>query len=95
MFVHNKKLQCTVRVSGPNPALASLMLEQTGGGHALFTQALSDDVPVRKDLLPDIATQESIHRSTRARRESPVIIRCFPLPTPPSLSPPIRPKLIP
>jgi len=31
MFMHNKTLQYTVRVSAPNPALASLILEQFGG----------------------------------------------------------------
>ena len=31
MFSHNKRLQYTVRVSEPNPALASLLLEQFGG----------------------------------------------------------------
>ncbi|WP_392353959.1 manganese catalase family protein [Brevundimonas sp. LF-1] len=31
MFMHNKKLMYTVRVAEPNPALATLMLEQFGG----------------------------------------------------------------
>ena len=31
MFVHNKRLMYTVRVSEPNPRLATLMLEQFGG----------------------------------------------------------------
>ncbi|KKN91742.1 hypothetical protein LCGC14_0216250 [marine sediment metagenome] len=31
MFVHNKRLQYTVRVGGPNPGLANLLLEQFGG----------------------------------------------------------------
>ncbi len=31
MFMHNKRLQYTVRVSEPNPVLASLLLEQFGG----------------------------------------------------------------
>ena len=30
MFVHNKRLQYTVRVAGPNPGLANLLLEQFG-----------------------------------------------------------------
>lgn len=29
MFMHNKRLQYTVRVAEPNPALASLLLEAT------------------------------------------------------------------
>ena len=28
MFMHNKRLQYTVRVSEPNPRLATMMLEQ-------------------------------------------------------------------
>ena len=31
MFMHNKRLQYTVRVGETNPALASLLLEQFGG----------------------------------------------------------------
>ncbi len=68
MFMHNKKLQYTVRVSEPNPALANLLLEQFGGPQGelaaamrYFTQALSDDDPGRKDLLLDIATEELSH----------------------------------
>ena len=30
MFMHNKRLMYTVRVAEPNPALATLMLEQFG-----------------------------------------------------------------
>lgn len=68
MFTHNKKLQYTVRVSEPNPALANLLLEQFGGPQGelaaamrYFTQALSDDDPGRKDMLLDIATEELSH----------------------------------
>jgi Mn-containing catalase len=68
MFTHNKKLQYTVRVSEPNPALASLMLEQFGGPQGelaaamrYFTQALAEDDPGRKDMLLDIATEELSH----------------------------------
>jgi len=68
MFMHNKKLMYTVRVSEPNPALANLMLEQFGGPQGelaaamrYFTQALSDDDPGRKDLLLDISTEELSH----------------------------------
>jgi len=52
MFVHNKRLQYTVRVSETNPGLANLMLEQFGGPQGelaaamrYFTQALSEDDP--------------------------------------------------
>ena len=31
MFVHNKRLQYTVRVATPNPGLANLLLELFGG----------------------------------------------------------------
>jgi Mn-containing catalase len=68
MFMHNKRLMYTVRVSEPDPKLASLMLEQFGGPQGelaaamrYFTQGLSDDDPGRKDLLMDIATEEMSH----------------------------------
>lgn len=68
MFMHNKRLQYTVRVSEPNPVLASLLLEQFGGPDGelaaamrYFTQGLAEDDPGRKDLLLDIATEELSH----------------------------------
>lgn len=68
MFMHNKRLQYTVRVSEPNPALASLLLEQFGGPDGelaaamrYFTQGLAEDDPGRKDMLLDIATEELSH----------------------------------
>jgi Mn-containing catalase len=68
MFVHNKRLQYTVRVAAPNPGLANLMLEQFGGAQGelaaacrYFTQAVGEDDPGRKDLLFDIATEELSH----------------------------------
>jgi Mn-containing catalase len=68
MFVHNKRLQYTVRVAGSNPGLANLLLEQFGGPQGelaaacrYFTQAVSEDDPGRKDLLFDIATEELSH----------------------------------
>ncbi|KCX00293.1 manganese catalase family protein [Xanthomonas arboricola] len=68
MFMHNKRLMYTVRVAGPNPDLATLMLEQFGGPQGelaaamqYFTQALGEDDPGRKDLLFDIATEELSH----------------------------------
>lgn len=68
MFMHNKRLQYTVRVTDPNPALANLMLEQFGGPQGelaaamrYFTQALSEEDPGRKDMLLDIATEELSH----------------------------------
>jgi Mn-containing catalase len=68
MFMHNKRLQYTVRVGETNPALASLLLEQFGGPDGelaaamrYFTQGLGEDDPGRKDLLLDIATEELSH----------------------------------
>lgn len=68
MFAHNKRLQYTVRVSGTNPGLANLMLEQFGGPQGelaaamrYFTQFLAEDDPGRRDLLIDIATEELSH----------------------------------
>jgi Mn-containing catalase len=68
MFMHNKRLQYTVRVSEPNPVLASLLLEQFGGPDGelaaamrYFTQGLAEDDPGRKDMLLDIATEELSH----------------------------------
>lgn len=68
MFMHNKRLQYTVRVSESNPALANLMLEQFGGPQGelaaamrYFTQAIAEEGPGRKDMLLDIATEELSH----------------------------------
>src|SRR5690349_23149426 len=68
MFMHNKRLQYTVRVSETNPVLASMLLEQFGGPQGelaaamrYFTQALAEEDPGRKDMLLDIATEELSH----------------------------------
>ncbi|HEV2081925.1 MAG TPA: manganese catalase family protein [Brevundimonas sp.] len=68
MFMHNKRLMYTVRVSEPNPVLANMMLEQFGGADGelsaairYFTQGLNEDDPGRKDMLLDIATEELSH----------------------------------
>jgi len=68
MFIHNKRLQYTVRVGETNPGLASLLLEQFGGADGelaaamrYFTQGIGEDDPGRKDLLLDIATEELSH----------------------------------
>ncbi|HKU68103.1 MAG TPA: manganese catalase family protein, partial [Candidatus Baltobacteraceae bacterium] len=68
MFVHNKKLQYTVRVDEPDPAFAKMCLEQFGGPNGelaaamrYFTQGWAEsDVP-RRDMLLDIATEELSH----------------------------------
>ena len=68
MFTHNKRLMHTVRVSEPNPKLASLIMEQFGGADGelaaamrYFTQGLADLDAGRRDLLLDIATEELSH----------------------------------
>ena len=68
MFIHNKKLQYTVRVSEPDPVLGTYMLEQFGGPDGelaaamrYFSQGLAEDDPGRKDMLMDIATEELSH----------------------------------
>lgn len=68
MFMHNKNLMYTVRVSEPDPRLASLMLEQFGGPQGelaaamrYFVQGIADEDPGRKDMLVDIATEELSH----------------------------------
>jgi Mn-containing catalase len=68
MFMHNKRLQYTVRVAEPNPKLATMLLEQFGGADGelaaamrYFTQGLGEEDPGRKDLLLDIATEELSH----------------------------------
>ena len=68
MFMHNKRLQYTVRVSEPNPRLACMIMEQFGGADGelaaamrYFTQGLGEDDPGRKDMLLDIATEELSH----------------------------------
>ncbi len=68
MFRHVKQLQYTVRVAGPNPGLANLLLEQFGGPQGelaaacrYFTQGLGDKDPGRRDMLMDIATEELSH----------------------------------
>jgi Mn-containing catalase len=68
MFMHNKRLQYTVRVGETNAALASLLLEQFGGPDGelaaamrYFTQGIAEEDAGRKDMLMDIATEELSH----------------------------------
>lgn len=68
MFMHNKRLQYTLRVAEPNPGLANLLLEQFGGPQGelaaacrYFTQYIGEDDPGRRDMLIDIATEELSH----------------------------------
>jgi Mn-containing catalase len=68
MFIHNKKLQYTVRVGEPNPQFAKMCMEQFGGPQGelaaamrYFTQGWSESDPARRDMLLDIATEELSH----------------------------------
>lgn len=68
MFLHNKRMQYTVRVDQPDPMFAKLLLDQFGGPNGelaaamrYFTQGWAEsDVP-RRDMLLDIATEELSH----------------------------------
>ncbi|PVY43707.1 manganese catalase family protein [Pontibacter virosus] len=70
MFYHVKELQFNARVSKPDPAFASLLLEQFGGANGelkaamqYFVQAFSvrQPYPDQYDMLMDIATEEFSH----------------------------------
>lgn len=70
MFYHSKDLQFNARVSKPDPAFATLLLEQFGGANGelaaalrYFVQAFScrKPHPDKYDLLMDIATEEFSH----------------------------------
>lgn len=70
MFYHVKELQFNARVSGPDPAFATLLLEQFGGANGELAAALryfgqafaaKSPFPDKYDLLMDIATEEFSH----------------------------------
>ncbi|MBL7856501.1 MAG: manganese catalase family protein [Cyclobacteriaceae bacterium] len=70
MFYHIKELQFNARVSKPDPAFASLLLEQFGGANGELAAALryfgqafgaKKPYPDKYDLLMDIATEEFSH----------------------------------
>ena len=68
MFVYEKKLQDPVRITNPNPRLASLIISQYGGpdgelGASLryLSQRYSMPYPELKGLLTDIGTEELGH----------------------------------
>lgn len=70
MFYHVKELQFNARVSRPDPAFATLLLEQFGGANGelaaalrYFSQAFAakNPFPDKYDLLMDIATEEFSH----------------------------------
>jgi Mn-containing catalase len=65
MFYHVKDLQFNARVSKPDPAFATLLLEQFGGANGELAAALryfgqafgcKNPYPDKYDLLMDIAT---------------------------------------
>lgn len=70
MFYHVKELQFNARVSKPDPAFATLLLEQFGGANGELAAALRyfgqafgarNPFPDKYDLLMDIATEEFSH----------------------------------
>jgi Mn-containing catalase len=70
MFYHVKELQFNARVSRPDPAFATLLLEQFGGANGELAAALryfgqafgaKNSYPDKYDLLMDIATEEFSH----------------------------------
>lgn len=70
MFYHVKDLQFNARVSRPDPAFATLLLEQFGGANGELAAALryfgqafgaKNPFPDKYDLLMDIATEEFSH----------------------------------
>lgn len=70
MFYHVKDLQYNARVSRPDPAFATLLLEQFGGANGELAAALRyfgqafgarNPFPDKYDLLMDIATEEFSH----------------------------------
>jgi Mn-containing catalase len=70
MFYHIKDLQFNARVSRPDPAFATLLLEQFGGANGELAAALryfgqafgaKNPYPDKYDLLMDIATEEFSH----------------------------------
>jgi Mn-containing catalase len=70
MFYHIKDLQFNARVSRPDPAFATLLLEQFGGANGELAAALRyfgqafgarKPYPDKYDLLMDIATEEFSH----------------------------------
>ena len=68
MFVYNKKLQYPVKITNPNPRLASIIISQYGGpdgelGASLryLSQRYSMPFDEQKGLLTDIGTEELGH----------------------------------
>ncbi len=69
MFVHNKRLMYTLRVSEPNPRLATLMLEQFGGPQGeLAAQCATSPRLYRKGGEGDATVMLSSQRASWRRR---------------------------
>ncbi len=77
MFVYEKKLQYPVKISTPNPKLASYIISQYGGpdgelGASLryLSQRYSMPYPELKGLLTDIGTEASVLRKSASQSAS-------------------------
>ncbi|NPV25846.1 MAG: manganese catalase family protein [Firmicutes bacterium] len=68
MWIYEKKLECPVKVSGPNPRLAKAIITQYGGPDGelaaslrYLTQRYTMPIPQAKGVLTDIGTEELAH----------------------------------
>lgn len=68
MWIYEKKLEYPVRVSGPNPRLAKVIIEQYGGSdgeaaaaNRYLTQRYTMPTGMAKGVLTDIGTEELAH----------------------------------
>lgn len=68
MWIYEKKLEYPVRVSGPNPKLAKIIIEQYGGsdgelsaGVRYLTQRYTMPTGMAKGVLTDVGTEELAH----------------------------------
>ncbi|SOS29943.1 hypothetical protein CFBP3846_05582 [Pseudomonas syringae pv. avii] len=68
MFIHNKRLQYTVRVARPNPGLANLLLEQFGGAQGELAAA---ERQVSRRFLRKRFDERRARRIRHHRRHSP------------------------
>ena len=105
MFVYEKRLQYPVKITKPNPKLASWIISQYGGpdgelGASLryLSQRYSMPYPELKGLLTDIGTEELghlemvgtiVHQLTRNRSGKAVLLPIS-LTTPPVSTPPLH-----
>lgn len=88
MFYHVKELQFNARVSKPDPAFATLLLEQFGGANGELAAALRyfgqafgarKPYPDKYDLLMDITTEEvSLFYAQRYKIIPQRMLFCYP-----------------